>query len=242
MQIAVIGQGRLGRSLVASLRSAGAEVEALPGQGVATTPNVVLTVPDRALRAAAARQAPGATLLHCSGAHGLELLPPGPGRAVLHPLMSFPGPETAPARFREVPATLEGDAEGRKVGEAIAQLLGLELVQAPKDRTLYHAAAVLVGNGATLLLAEACEVLAKAGYQPEVTARLLLPLAVASLEQAVPDPRRALTGPAARGDLETLKAHHQALIRAGLLQTAALYQALAATALGPQAEPPSSEG
>lgn len=242
MQVAVIGQGRLGRSLTQALIAGGVSVEALHGHAVAAAPVVVITVPDQALAQVADRQPLASILVHCSGALGLEVLPAGAGRAALHPIMSYPGPSLARPRFRGVPATLVGDDPGLLAGRALADVLGLRLVAAPENRRLYHAAAVLAGNGATILLAHAARALAAAGVPPHDAAGLLLPLAVASLEQAQTEPHRSLTGPASRGDTSTLSSHENALAEAGLVETAALYRALteAAQALLGQKKPAQS--
>lgn len=55
---------------------------------------------------------------------------------------------------------------------------------------------------------------------------MLAPLAVQSLLNAVDDPARAITGPAARGDEAVLDAHRQALRDAGLADALVLYDVL----------------
>ena len=98
------------------------------------------------------------------------------------------------------------------------------------DRRLYHAAAVLAGNGATILLGEACRALVAAGVPAADAAGLLQPLVRRSIDNAVPDPAAALTGPVARGDVEVLAGHDAALRQAGLSELADLHRSLAALA------------
>lgn len=95
----------------------------------------------------------------------------------------------------------------------------------PADRALYHAAAVIAGNYATVLLAEASRVLAAGGLPGG--GELLLPLVLASVANATRHPAQAITGPAARGDSVTLDRHREALIRAGLPDLIPLYDDLA---------------
>jgi predicted short-subunit dehydrogenase-like oxidoreductase (DUF2520 family) len=109
---------------------------------------------------------------------------------------------------------------------AIATSLGMRTFEVPGDRRLYHAAAVMAGNFATVLLAEAADVLAAAGVPAAEAPSILAPLAVQSLRNASDDPAAALTGPVARGDEATLEQHRRALADAGLTEVASLYQAL----------------
>ena len=69
----------------------------------------------------------------------------------------------------------------------------------------------MAGNFATVLLAEAARVLEKAGVPAEQCGEALAPLAVQSLRNAAHDPSGSLTGPAARGDHQTVDAHRLAL-------------------------------
>ncbi|MCB9662513.1 MAG: DUF2520 domain-containing protein [Alphaproteobacteria bacterium] len=192
----------------------------------------MLAVPDGAIAGVAAQLPPDALALHTSGAADLGPLGPRPHAALLHPLMTFPGPEVAQPDLRGVAARIAGSSE-RALGVArtLAASLGLVPLEVPGDPRLYHAAAVLAGNLATVLLAEAGATLAAAGVPPEEARRALLPLALRSLQNAVADPVAALTGPAARGDHATLAAHRAALDAAGLEGPRATYDQLTARAL-----------
>ncbi|MEO0602892.1 MAG: DUF2520 domain-containing protein [Myxococcota bacterium] len=81
----------------------------------------------------------------------------------------------------------------------------------PGDRRLYHAAAVIAGNLVTVLLDEAATVLEHAGVPRATAFEVLQPLAARSVANAHQGIRRALTGPIARDDEETIEAHRRAL-------------------------------
>ncbi|MBN2801230.1 MAG: DUF2520 domain-containing protein [Deltaproteobacteria bacterium] len=225
MRVAIHGPGRLGRSLAEALRRAGAEVS-LTGRGEVPAPAAVtlLTVPDRALAAVSAAIRVEGVLLHCSGALSHEVLRPHNPAGSLHPLMTYPGPEVAPPLFEGVPAAISGDVEARGAAARLADLLGMSPFRAPADRALYHAAAVVAGNLGAALLLEGGDILRAAGI--EDGERLLLPLALASLRNAAHTPSAALTGPAARGDLEVLGAHLRALDEQGLNSARQVYETL----------------
>jgi predicted short-subunit dehydrogenase-like oxidoreductase (DUF2520 family) len=85
---------------------------------------------------------------------------------------------------------------------------------------------VLAGNFATVLLADATQLLVAAGADPAHAASTLAPLALASIRGALPEPIRGLTGPAARGDLVTIAAHREALSSGGFSALLQSYDAL----------------
>ncbi|MCA9572941.1 MAG: DUF2520 domain-containing protein, partial [Myxococcales bacterium] len=121
--------------------------------------------------------------------------------------------------------------EALEAARWLAGRLGMRAIEVSGDRRLYHASAVIAGNFATVLLAEAARVLAAAGVPLEDAPGLLAPLALQSLRNAVLDgPAASLTGPVARGDEGTLQGHREALVEAGLADVLALYEPLTAAA------------
>jgi predicted short-subunit dehydrogenase-like oxidoreductase (DUF2520 family) len=120
-------------------------------------------------------------------------------------------------------------------GEPVARLLALSLggrvvEVADEDRAAYHAAACIAANHVVALLGQVERVAASAGLDLEA----FLPLTRAALDDvAALGPRRALTGPAVRGDWDTLSRHLDALPareRAGYQAGAALATQLAESA------------
>jgi predicted short-subunit dehydrogenase-like oxidoreductase (DUF2520 family) len=172
-----------------------------------------LTVPDREIEAAAARVPQGGIVLHASGATDLSPLAAHARAGSLHPLMTFPGPEVGlPPRAPPTPAAVAGHPDAIKAANRLAEALGWRPFLVPGDRRAYHAAAVVAGNQATVLLGLAAEILTAAGVPPEDAPALLAPLALQSIRNAAAaGPAEALTGPVARGDEPVLGAHRAAI-------------------------------
>jgi predicted short-subunit dehydrogenase-like oxidoreductase (DUF2520 family) len=84
-----------------------------------------------------------------------------------------------------------------------------------EDRALYHASAVLASNYVVTLLKLASDLWLRFGYDRATALQALLPLlrgAVVNLETlGLP---AALTGPVARGDVESVRRHIEALAQA----------------------------
>jgi predicted short-subunit dehydrogenase-like oxidoreductase (DUF2520 family) len=88
--------------------------------------------------------------------------------------------------------------------------MGAEPVRIPDAaRPLYHTALAHGANHLVTLVAEAADLLKQAGVgDPN---RMLGPLLSAALDNALRHGDRALTGPVARGDVGTVKAHLRVL-------------------------------
>jgi predicted short-subunit dehydrogenase-like oxidoreductase (DUF2520 family) len=106
--------------------------------------------------------------------------------------------------------------------ERLVKDLGAEVQWiAEEQRALYHAGLVHGANHLTTLLAQALDVLREAGVaDPAATLR---PLLTATLDNTLRSGHDALTGPIARGDVDTVKAH-LAVLRG---RTASTYAELA---------------
>lgn len=216
MHLSIIGPGRLGRSLEILASRAGHQVELLREEEP-NAPIVLLTVPDRAVPEVAARVPTGRIVLQCSGTTDWRVLRPHAPAGTWHPLMTFPGPEHGLPPLEGVPAAVAGDPAALEAATTLAESLDMRPIEVPGDLRLYHAAAVMAGNFATVLLADASRVLAAAGLPADQAPGLLAPLALQSLRNAAArGPAQTLTGPAARGDQATLFGHRTALDEAGL--------------------------
>jgi predicted short-subunit dehydrogenase-like oxidoreductase (DUF2520 family) len=111
-----------------------------------------------------------------------------------------------------LPAAVAGDSAAKALAWELAEAIGFSPFEVSGDRRTYHAAAVIAGNFATTLLAEASRLLARAGVDPSNAPKILFPLASASIEQAARgNPVEAMTGPFVRGDVDTVAAHLQIL-------------------------------
>jgi predicted short-subunit dehydrogenase-like oxidoreductase (DUF2520 family) len=211
MRIAIMGMGRLGRSLHELMNEtttlqpiAWRRNEPIPG-GIDV---FWICVRDDAIQEVAEQIPPGSIVLHSSGALPVEVLRPHCPAGSLHPLQSFPGPEISTPSPTNLPAAIAGDARAVAAAKHIAAALGFRAFELSGDRRAYHAAAVIAGNFGTVLLAEASRLLASAGVDPALAPKLLAPLALSSIEQATQTgPAEALTGPFARGDADTIAGH-----------------------------------
>jgi predicted short-subunit dehydrogenase-like oxidoreductase (DUF2520 family) len=181
---------------------------------------VILAVPDDALVSVAASipWQPGQAAVHCSGASPARVLAVAGAQGALygsfHPLLSIP--RIRPAHADEVLARLAGCTFAIEAPEPLrsmlaemAHRLGARAVfLEDQDRVPYHLAAVLVSNYPVALVAAATDLWARFGVAREEALAALLPLlrsTVANLEQfGLPE---SLTGPIARGDLGTVRAH-----------------------------------
>jgi len=167
-------------------------------------------LPEVAERLARRRQA--AVALHTSGAAPAETLAPlrAAGSAIgsLHPLKSFPESLPDPAEARGVVFGIDGDAEALRLAADLAASWGGRTVAVPAAaRLAYHLAATLASGGVVTLLAAADEIARRAGL-PGLVLAGYIELAGGSLERAASSRAvaRAITGPVARGDRETVEA------------------------------------
>lgn len=209
-----IGPGRAGRSLAAALEARGWHVAGFLGRGddvggaAAGVDVLVLSTPDDAVAevAAAVRPDPSTVVVHLSGSLGLQVLAPHARRAALHPLVPLPDPVDGARRLAGgVTFAVAGEPVAREMAESLG---GRVVTVADADRATYHAAACIAANHVVALL----------GQVERVAGSVGLPLdAFLDLTRAAVDdvarlgPRRALTGPAARGDWATLGRHGRAL-------------------------------
>ena len=223
-RVFVVGLGRVGAALLPALKAAGVACEgedrppAVGGPFPADV--VVLAVPDTAIAevgtqlADAGRLTPAQAVVHCAGAHPAgEVLGALRGRVravgTLHPLRAFPG---GPVPMRGIAFGLEGDADAVAAGRAIvARLGGIPLVMDAAALPLYHAAAVMASNYLVALCDAAAALLDRAspGAPPLPSLLPLMASALGALQRdGLPG---ALTGPLARGDAATVRAHLEAL-------------------------------
>jgi predicted short-subunit dehydrogenase-like oxidoreductase (DUF2520 family) len=234
----LVGPGRAGGALAVALVARGWRVVAVAGRAVdapsvrdaaarfdaeAREPAdvargaalVIVATPDAAIAETAAALAPGldagALVVHLSGACTLDeldklhLARPDVRLGSLHPLQTLPSAQVGADRLPGSWCAIEGDDEV----ERITVSLGMRPVRIdPSQRVGYHAAATVASNHLVALLAQAMRVAVDAGLPPEA----LLPLVRATVDNvAALGPQVALTGPVARGDIETVRRHLEAL-------------------------------
>lgn len=161
---------------------------------------------------------PGLIVFHTSGSLHADLLAPLSARGCvtgsLHPMQSFPLQALAPERLDGIGCGIEGSDAFWDAASALASTLDWKPLRIAADRkALYHAANVFAGNF-PVALAHAAEQLLRASAIDDTSASLghLLPMlrTVVDRLEALP-PSQSLTGPAARGDRETIARHLAAL-------------------------------
>jgi len=237
LRFALVGPGRAGRAVAARLVTVGYRCGAVAGRTptAASTRDaaarldapvadvgdagrgvglVVVATPDAAIDAAGAALTPGlragALVVHLAGARGVDALAslaaarPDVTVAALHPLQTLTGFDDADTLVGAWAA-----AGGPPAVHALARTLGLRPFAVPDTaRPAYHAAAVVASNHLVALLGQVERLAAGA----DVPFDAFAPLVRASVDHVfTAGPAAALTGPVARGDVETLARHLDAL-------------------------------
>jgi predicted short-subunit dehydrogenase-like oxidoreductase (DUF2520 family) len=167
---------------------------------------------------------------HVSGSTGLGALAAaelaGAGVLSLHPLQTFPSVEAALARIpASAMAVTARSEDGFALGERVARAIGARPFRLlDGSKALYHAAAVFASNHLVAVTALADALFRQAGLpQPS---EQYLPLQLATIENvASMGPGAALTGPAVRGDADTI-AHHLEVLNASAPETVPAYVTL----------------
>ncbi len=157
------------------------------------------------------------SVVHCSGAHSIDILEPakqrGANTGCFHPLQTFASVDQAIENIpgstfaieaeeplldvlKEMATTLEGDWVTLKAG----------------DKVLYHAAAVFACNYLVTLVKVATDLWQTFQVPPEQAVKALMPLLRGTLSNienvGLPN---CLTGPIARGDMGTISRHLKSL-------------------------------
>ncbi len=180
---------------------------------------VFITTPDGVIREtcdAIARHGgfrKNGVVLHCSGAHPSTILDAaracGAVCGSMHPLQSFASVQGGTNPFKGIIAALEGEPAAVQTARRMATDLGATCYTIETDaKVLYHASAVVASNYLVALLDFAFGLLGRAGITGSDAMTVLGPLirgTLANVEKVgIP---KALTGPIARGDVETVQRH-----------------------------------
>jgi predicted short-subunit dehydrogenase-like oxidoreductase (DUF2520 family) len=180
----------------------------------------------------------GALVFHCSGAKSSAALDAaskaGALVASVHPVRSFADPAAVAGNFDGTFCGVEGDAAAlAQLAPALSAIGARMVVIDASAKTVYHAAAVFASNYLVTVVDAALRAYQAAGIPADVALELARPLATETLANVFRlGPAAALSGPIARGDLETV-ARQQHAVDGWDRPTGALYAALvdATTAL-----------
>jgi predicted short-subunit dehydrogenase-like oxidoreductase (DUF2520 family) len=184
---------------------------------------ILIATPDDAIEQVAAELAArgGIThdqvILHLSGLLDRRALLPleasGAACGSFHPVQTVADAGTAAERLKGAYVGIEGDERALVAAERLANTLRMVPVRIPAEaKPAYHAGASFVANYTIALVGVAERLARSAGVADEVAAKLYLPLlggAVANLTAL--GPAASLTGAVRRGDVQTIRAHLQAL-------------------------------
>lgn len=237
----LVGAGRVAGSLGHWLETAGLEVHRIASRsgrsaaalaeafGAAPVPVEELTtsgdtllliaVPDPALPDLArelARRPQAAVALHTAGSVGAEVLAPlrqaGSAVGCMHPLRAFVD-TVPPSEAEGTFFAIDGDEPAMRLATELARAWSshAEIVP-PESRLLYHLAATLAAGGVVTLLAAASRLAEAVGIGPAVRDGYLALAegALANVRSGV-EPALAITGPAARGEVDLLGRQFESL-------------------------------
>ncbi len=184
---------------------------------------VFLTVPDGAIAGSARELADaccnagvplaGKVIAHCSGAVVSDALEPlrkaGAAVASCHPLYAVSSRFECWEELGQAWFTLEGDVDATELLEALLATCGNHAVSIPAEQKVrYHAAAVMASNLVVGLYNEAAEQLERCGFEHAEAEAALAPLFLGNAQHIAHDGVEAsLTGPAKRGDTQTIERH-----------------------------------
>jgi predicted short-subunit dehydrogenase-like oxidoreductase (DUF2520 family) len=198
----------------------------------------LLAVPDDALADCAQQLArsgllrAGSIVFHCSGSRCASemtaAIEAGATVASIHPVRSFAQPEEVVASFAGTYCGTEGDAAALSVLAPAFESIGAVLAPIEaRHKMLYHAAAVFASNYLVTVLDVALQAYGAAGIPRTTALPMLAPLARNALENLLRlGPEAALSGPIARGDMDTVAKQYHALHEWDSA-TASLYRQLA---------------
>jgi predicted short-subunit dehydrogenase-like oxidoreductase (DUF2520 family) len=238
--VVLVGAGKAGRALTAAFRAAGVTCALVDRDGIVEQhgPPVFTTRAEAVQQAAVIlvavrdgqldvaldeirvqdRAREGAVVLQVSGSAEpaareritANLMHYG----TFHPLLPLIDPSLASFRLQGSVIGVEGDTRAAAAAMSLAMRMGATTIVIPRpDRAAYHAAAVIASNFPVTLAALAEGLLHRIGVDSVAAHRAVRALMAASVENLAAAPRAldALTGPIARGDTSTVRAHSTAL-------------------------------
>ena len=180
---------------------------------------VFLTTPDAVIPqiASGLQWHKGQNVVHCSGADSSEILQParqmGASIGVFHPLQTLASVKQAIANIPGSTFAIEAEEPLLTTLREMAISLHCHWIEIKaSDKVIYHASAVIASNYLVTLVKLADDLWETFGIPREQATQALLPLLKGTLNNienvGIP---QALTGPIARGDIDTVKKHITAL-------------------------------
>ena len=189
-------------------------------QGVADTAELIfVTTPDDTIVSVVSeiQWHRGQSVVHCSGALSTDILEsakkPGAQVGAFHPLQTFAGVKQAIENIPGSTFAVEAEEPLLSTLKDIATALeGHWIELKANDKVAYHAAAVIACNYLVTLVKLATDLWQSFNIPQSQATQALLPLIRGTIHNidivGIP---QCLTGPIARGDIETIKKHLDAL-------------------------------
>lgn len=215
MRVSFIGAGNVATRFAERLEECGVEVVQMCSRTLTPVSEldptavdaVIIAVSDDAIAPIldSIPSAGGAVWLHTAGSVGIDVFDPAkfPRRGILYPLQTML--KTSEADWSKVPLLVEGDP---LAGE-LARLMSPSVAELDSEsRRRLHAAAVICCNMAMYLWSLSEELTDRAGLDFDMLRPLIELTARRAQEMS---PAAAMTGPAKRGDEQTMRKHLAAL-------------------------------
>ncbi len=164
----------------------------------------------------------GVAVCHASGMLTAAALDPLKSRGAtvfsFHPLQTFPrtfSPKAVLPNVRNIYYGVDGPVAGLKAARSLARALrGHVFLVPPEMRELYHAACVMASNHLTTLLGVLEAMYRRLDPHGNDALRIFYPIIMATISNIrASSAEEALTGPIARGGVETVARHMDALVR-----------------------------
>ena len=159
----------------------------------------------------------GKTVFHCSGLLPSGVLNPlkskGASTASFHPIQAFAHKNAMSSIFLGTYFSLEGEEQAVFTAKTMVLDLGGRSIEiTPEDKPKFHAAFSIGSNFLVVLVDSAVTLLKSSGLSEEKAIQILRPLLCVTLNNITESSLgSALTGPIARGDIQTVRAHLDAL-------------------------------
>ena len=180
---------------------------------------IFITTPDDTISKVAAeiQWHRGQSVVHCSGAHSIDILEPakqrGANTGCFHPLQTFASVDQAIDNIPGSTFAIEAEEPLASALKDMATALeGDWVILKAGDKVLYHAAAVFACNYLVTLVKLATDLWQTFEVPPAQATKALMPLLQGTLSNienvGLPN---CLTGPIARGDLGTISRHLESL-------------------------------
>ncbi len=230
-RIAIVGPGRVANHLAPAFKGKGIEITGIYGRDADDTAKlarkveapviqdigkrinadlILLCVSDDSIGEISAQLSSSnkAIVAHTSGAVPMSAIPESLRRGVFYPLQSFSADKNIV--WDNVPFCIEAEhnEDVNLLGSVAEKLSNKIYILSSEQRKSLHLAAVFANNFANLMFEFSEELLEKADIDRSILHPLILETANKVLMQRASESQ---TGPASRGDVETIRAHRELL-------------------------------